>query len=48
MLRDYCSAKQRLSSPLKKWVSENVKDVLLAIVLMTALLIVLTKPGVIL
>jgi hypothetical protein len=48
LTRDFMSAKERLASPLKKWVSENVKDLLLATILMTALFIVLTKPGVIL
>jgi len=45
LTRDYVSAKERLSDPLKKWISEIFKDLILSVVLITSFLIVITQPG---
>ncbi len=45
LTRDFISAKERLSDPLKKWVSEIFKDFILSAVLITSFLVIITQPG---
>lgn len=45
MMKDYATANQRLTNPLKRWVSEGAKDIMLTIITAISIYILFTQPG---
>ncbi len=44
-MTDFVTAKERLSSPLSRWVNENAKSAILLVVMFTSVLFIITQPG---